>query len=161
MHVLPSLSVSGPCAQKRTLPWLARNFATEKTKIARKRARPVYDVLVNAGGSGMDSVRPARLEDAKAIARIEVDTWRSTYAGMLPDRVLLNMSERRQTNSWASFLRHRPEDVWVAQHPQHGVIGFGNCGTQRDGAVDYSGEVYTLYAVSYTHLRAHETGRNL
>ena len=47
----------------------------------------------------MDVVRPARLEDARAIARIEVETWRSTYAGMLPDRVLLNMSERRQTNS--------------------------------------------------------------
>ncbi|HZL58401.1 MAG TPA: N-acetyltransferase [Stellaceae bacterium] len=95
----------------------------------------------------MSVVRQARLEDAQAIARIEIETWRATYAGMLPDRVLLNMSERRQISSWASFLRHRPEDVWVAQHPQHGVIGFGNCGTQRDGAVDYSGEVYTLYVM--------------
>ena len=45
----------------------------------------------------MSLVRPARLADAEAIARIEVETWRTTYAGMLPDRVLLNMSERRQT----------------------------------------------------------------
>lgn len=95
----------------------------------------------------MSVVRQARLEDAQAIAKIEIETWRATYAGMLPDRVLLNMSERRQTPSWASFLRHRPEDVWVAEHPGLGVVGFGNCGTQRDSAVDYSGEVYTLYVL--------------
>ena len=95
----------------------------------------------------MSVVRQARFEDAQAIAKIEIETWRATYAGMLPDRVLLNMSERRQIASWASFLRHRPEDVWVAQHPELGVVGFGNCGTQRDGAVDYTGEVYTLYVL--------------
>jgi ribosomal protein S18 acetylase RimI-like enzyme len=92
----------------------------------------------------MDAVRPARLEDARAIARIEVETWRSTYAGMLPDRVLLNMSERRQTGSWASFLRHRPEDVIVAQSDGN-IVGFGNCGTQRDSTIRFAGEVYTLY----------------
>lgn len=95
----------------------------------------------------MSVVRQARLEDASAIAKIEIETWRATYAGTLPDRVLLNMSERRQTSSWTSFLRHRPEDVWLAQHPQFGVVGFGNCGAQRDNAVDYSGEVYTLYVL--------------
>jgi ribosomal protein S18 acetylase RimI-like enzyme len=95
----------------------------------------------------MSVVRQARLEDAQAIARIEVETWRSTYAGMLPDRVLLNMSERRQTGSWASFLRHRPEDVWIAQTVKGSVIAFGNCGVQRDAVVNYGGEVYTLYVM--------------
>jgi ribosomal protein S18 acetylase RimI-like enzyme len=95
----------------------------------------------------MNLVRPARLEDAKAIAKIEVDTWRSTYAGMLPDRVLLNMSERRQTTSWASFLRHRPEDVMVAQ-ADGALVGFGNCGTQRDSTIRFAGEIYTLYVAA-------------
>ncbi len=59
----------------------------------------------------MTIIRQARLGDARAIGGIEVETWRSTYAGMLPDRVLLGMSEQRQTASWAGFLRHRPGDV--------------------------------------------------
>src|SRR5665213_1554517 len=42
----------------------------------------------------MSVVRQARLEDAQAIARIEIETWRATYAGMLPDRVLLNNPAR-------------------------------------------------------------------
>jgi ribosomal protein S18 acetylase RimI-like enzyme len=95
----------------------------------------------------MGLVRPARLGDAEAIARIEIETWRTTYAGMLPDRVLLGMSERRQIGSWASFLRHRPEDVRIAATAKGALVGFGNCGAQRDAAVDYSGEVYTLYVL--------------
>ena len=93
----------------------------------------------------MSVIRPARLGDAEAIARIEVETWRTTYAGMLPDRVLLNMSERRQTASWAHFLRHRPDDVRIAQTVKGSIVGFGNCGAQRDAFVDFGGEVYTLY----------------
>jgi ribosomal protein S18 acetylase RimI-like enzyme len=96
----------------------------------------------------MTAVRPARLEDATTIARIEVETWRSTYAGMVPDRVLLGMSERRQTGSWLNFLRHGADDVLVAQNRFGKVVGFGNCGVQRDRAIDYQGEVYTLYVLS-------------
>jgi len=92
-------------------------------------------------------VRPARLADAETIARIEVDTWRTTYAGMLPDRVLLGMSERRQSASWASFLRHRPDDVRISHTPKGSITGFGNCGAQRDSAIDFAGEIYTLYVL--------------
>jgi len=92
-------------------------------------------------------VRAARLVDAETIARIEVETWRTTYAGMLPDRVLLNMSERRQTASWGHFLRHRPDDVRIAHTPRGTLTGFGNCGAQRDSGLDYEGEIYTLYVL--------------
>src|SRR5260221_283764 len=102
----------------------------------------------------MSVIRQAVLGDARAIGRIEVETWRSTYAGMLPDRALLGMSEQRQTASWAGFLRHRPGDVFVAQadRPATGaearILGFGNCGPQRDQGFGFAGEVYTLYVAS-------------
>ena len=92
-------------------------------------------------------VRSARLGDAEAIARIEVETWRTTYAGVLPDRVLLNMSERRQTASWSSFLRHRPDDVRVSHTIKGSITGFGNCGAQRNSELDFAGEIYTLYVL--------------
>ncbi len=94
----------------------------------------------------MSSIRQARLQDARTIGRIEVETWRATYAGMLPDRVLLGMSLERQTASWAGFLRHRPGDVFVAQSGGDGrLLGFGNCGPQRERGFGFAGEVYTLY----------------
>ncbi len=95
----------------------------------------------------MTVIRQARLGDARAIGRIEVETWRTTYAGILEDRVLLGMSEERQTASWSGFLRHRPGDVWVAQQDGKGLVGFGNCGRQRVPGLGYAGEVYTLYVL--------------
>ena len=38
--------------------------------------------------------------DAAAIARIYVESWRSAYPGMLPDRVLIGLSVARQQASW-------------------------------------------------------------
>src|SRR5258708_33795835 len=98
----------------------------------------------------MGTIGQARLQDGRAIGRIEVDPWCSTYAGMLPDRVLLAMSEQRQTASWAGFLRHRAGDVWVAQQPRPDggearLVGFGHCGPQREGGFCHAREVYTLY----------------
>lgn len=90
-------------------------------------------------------VRRAGPADIAAIARIEVETWRATYAGMLPDRVLIGMSEHRQQGAWAGLVRYRPGDVIVVEEPETGIVGFGNCGTQRDPTLPYSGEIFTLY----------------
>jgi ribosomal protein S18 acetylase RimI-like enzyme len=93
--------------------------------------------------------RQAAPDDVAAIARIEVETWRATYAGMLPDRVLVGMSERRQKGAWSGLVRYRPGDVIVVEQgdagPNSGIVGFGNCGAQRDGTLPYAGEIFTLY----------------
>jgi len=93
----------------------------------------------------MVGVRPARAEDAKVIAGIEMETWRATYPGMLPDTVLLGMSERRLAGSWSALLRRWPRDVLVATDPREGILGFGHCGPQRGVAIDFAGEIFTLY----------------
>src|SRR5690348_8170678 len=112
---------------------MRRNAARPSVSRQTRRRRS----MMHERGGCMSTIRQARLQDARAIGRIEVETWRATYPGMLPDRVLIGMSEQRQTASWAGFLRHRAGDVWVAQqpHPRGGeerIVGFGNCGPQRD-----------------------------
>ncbi len=90
-------------------------------------------------------LRQAKPDDVDAIARIEVETWRATYPGMLPDRVLVGMSERRQKGAWASLVRYRPGDVIVVEDGEAGIVGFGNCGAQRDPTLPFAGEIFTLY----------------
>ena len=41
-------------------------------------------------------VRAALRDDATAIARIFVDSWRDSYAGLLPANYLVRLSEVRQ-----------------------------------------------------------------
>lgn len=96
-------------------------------------------------------LRPARPGDAAAIARVHVDTWRSTYAGLLPDRYLVTLSMIRRAAHWGEVLS-RPsggETVIVASEPAAGVVGFLSFGpARRDGwppAQREYGEVFMLY----------------
>ncbi len=91
------------------------------------------------------TVRRAVAADAAAIARVYVETWRSTYAGMVPDPVLLRMTAERQEAVWSRILGAGGRDfVLVADDPAAGVVGFGNAGPLR-AALPFGGEVYTLY----------------
>lgn len=92
-------------------------------------------------------VRSALRDDAGSIARIFVESWRDTYADLLPAQYLVRLSETRQRLLWMREIAHRgPHDgVVVAEHEEFGVIGFASFGPARDRAVGYDGEVYTLY----------------
>ena len=95
----------------------------------------------------MTSIRAATAQDADAIAGIYVDTWRDTYAGVLPDAALLRMSERGQALNWRHALSRRraTESVLVAEGESENIVGFGSCGRSRARGLDYAGEVFTLY----------------
>ncbi len=97
----------------------------------------------------MAKIRRACAGDAAAIARVEVETWRETYAGVLPDRMLLGMSERRLTAGWRDAMARAGarQQIVVADCRGAGVVGFGSCGAMRTGALPYDGEVFTLYVL--------------
>ena len=95
----------------------------------------------------MVRIRPARLSDASAIADIQVETWRDTYAGLIPDRTLLGLSRTSHIESWRGILRDmRGHNITrVAEGPDACVVGFANAGRARPTNLPYDGEVYTLY----------------
>ncbi len=90
-------------------------------------------------------LRPAARGDAAAIGRVYVETWRTTYAGVLPDKVLIGMSAERQAQSWSRQIVAR-ELVRVAAASSAGVVGFGSAGPVRGGDAG-QGEIYTLYVL--------------
>ena len=91
-------------------------------------------------------LRPAEPDDATGIARVHVDTWRDTYAGMIPDGTLLHLSPIREAAHWRQTISLDPgERVVVAVSDTHGVVGFGSCGRFRGENLPYRGEIYTLY----------------
>ena len=98
-------------------------------------------------------IRRATQNDAAEIGRVYVETWQSTYAGILPDSMLAQMSDVRQAAWWARAIADPAEarGIFVADDPERGVVGFGSCGRVReipdglDGTETRVGEVYTLY----------------
>jgi ribosomal protein S18 acetylase RimI-like enzyme len=97
----------------------------------------------------------ATVNNASDIAKVYVDTWRATYAGIVPDRSLLGMSYERQAAEWAWLIRNRGDvqPVIVASEIGHGVVGMTSLGSSRPSgrplggpyAESRIGEVFTLY----------------
>lgn len=93
------------------------------------------------------NVRRAQLRDAAAIARVQVDTWRSTYRGIVPDEHLDRMSYERAQRNWQERISDpdRRKALFVAEDEAGGVVGFAACGPARDDAGDYESELYAIY----------------
>jgi ribosomal protein S18 acetylase RimI-like enzyme len=90
------------------------------------------------------AIRDARLDDAGPIARLDVETWQATYAGILATPYLAGLTQARRETGWTNLIRREPRDVQVAVAGDGTVIGFGSCGASR-GEPDFTGEVFTLY----------------
>lgn len=98
--------------------------------------------------SGAIIVRRGRGEDAAAIARVHVDSWRSTYAGMLPEDMLLKLSSADHEARWWRHVLgrfRRRHYVYVAEHETDGVVGFISGGPARESGLDPEAEIYALY----------------
>ncbi len=107
------------------------------------------------------TVRQAGEADAPGIARVHVETWRSTYAGLLPTPYLVGLSSARQAAMWTQLLQQPSErrGTFVAIERELGVVGFVSVGAVRkipvtpDEEWRGAGEVFTLY-VSPDHQNA-------
>jgi GNAT superfamily N-acetyltransferase len=91
-------------------------------------------------------VRMAGPEDAAGLARVYVETWRTTYAGMVPDKVLLEMSEATQAARWARSIARGDELVLVAEDGGKGIVGMSSGGRAR-GEHGCKAEIFTLYVL--------------
>lgn len=95
----------------------------------------------------MTIIRDAMPADASGIARVHVESWRSTYAGLLPDAYLVGLSKRSAEARWRMSLPdHDPaEGTVVAADGAGEVVGFASFGRERRALDGFEGEVYALY----------------
>ncbi|MRR32454.1 GNAT family N-acetyltransferase, partial [bacterium] len=49
-------------------------------------------------------LRVATLADVPGIARVHVDSWLTTYPGLMPDSILANISLERRTQNMQRFI---------------------------------------------------------
>ena len=78
------------------------------------------------------TIRAARPGDARRIARLDVETWRAAYAGILATQFLVGLSTQRREIGWATVIEREPRDVRVAVDAEGEIVGFGSCGRNRE-----------------------------
>src|SRR5260370_802867 len=95
-------------------------------------------------------IREADVDDAAAIARVHVDAWRTTYAGIVPDEYLAGLSYAPREQIWRESLADRAgqEFTLVAENEQRAIVGFATGGPEREGNTVYRGELRAIYLLA-------------
>nr|WP_174616522.1 GNAT family N-acetyltransferase [Virgibacillus ihumii] len=89
-------------------------------------------------------IRTATVNDAAQIAKVHVDSWRTTYKGIVPDSFLDGMSYEERTKRWQK--NSVGQNVFVAETNDGEIVGFANGGRERQGKFEgYEGELYAIY----------------
>lgn len=95
---------------------------------------------------GTITIRKARPTDAEAVARVYVESWRDTYPGVLPAKLLLSMTVEGQAARWRNAIAIAArETVLVAEDNRGSVLGMTSMGRARDSDFGFDAEIYTLY----------------
>lgn len=95
-------------------------------------------------------IREAKLQDAGSIAKVNIDTWHTTYPGIIPESYLAKRSYQKRQESWTKILsieqkKDKPYWVYVAADTTGEIIAFADGGLERDGDSIYQGELYAIY----------------
>ena len=89
-------------------------------------------------------IRRAVYSDAADIAKVHIDSWKTTYRGIVPDAYIDKLSFDDRLNQWEKALK-AGQLVVVAENEEGAVVGFANGGKERSGHPMYTGELYALY----------------
>jgi len=92
-------------------------------------------------------VRPARPEDAAAVAEVHVRTWRAAYEHVFGAERLATLDLAQRRARWQERLAAPSPDwhVFVAEHDDGSVAGFAVAGESRDSSGE--GELYSIYVL--------------
>src|SRR5665647_2534594 len=111
-------------------------------------------------------VRRAEPQDAPAVARVHVASWRQAYRGLLPQVYLDSLSVKTRTTTWAKAFSQLPDQAstTLVGELEGQIVGFACVGPSRDDDTDRAtGELWGLYldpapwGVGHGHTPAHRS----
>ena len=95
-------------------------------------------------------IREVRISDAEKIARVNVDTWRSAYAGLIDEKTLDNLSYLDKVNGWRDKIEslNNRTIIFVAEIDDE-LVGFALAGQDQQDpsttSLQYKGELMAIY----------------
>ena len=83
------------------------------------------------------------------MAHVHVDTWRTSYAGIVPDEHLNKLSYERCRAGWIEHLSNPQLEThaFVAESPAGQIVAITSCGPLQEPLASFDGELYVLYVL--------------
>jgi L-amino acid N-acyltransferase YncA len=87
----------------------------------------------------------AKPEDARAVAEIHVDSWRASYASIVPADYLASLSVERRKTMWDECIATGVPELLVAREASvvQGWVCFGQC--RDEGSSKAAAEIWAIY----------------
>lgn len=94
---------------------------------------------------GEVTIREATAQDAGAVARVHLASWKQANAGIVPDGDLAAQDPAEREERWRRTLTSGDSTTWIADTGGH-VIGFATLGACRDEDAEQGDlELYAIY----------------
>lgn len=92
-------------------------------------------------------VRAAKGADVPGIARVHVESWQTTYRGLVPESFLASLTVSSREAMWARVLADEAsrQPVYVTEGEDGTVVGFAGGGPERGDDPYHTAELYTVY----------------
>ncbi|MEK4425348.1 GNAT family N-acetyltransferase [Solibacillus sp. FSL K6-1523] len=91
------------------------------------------------------TIRKATMQDAQGIAKVHVDSWRTTYKGILPSSFLDNLSYVKREELWRNNIAVEKNVVLVAENEKGEIVGFADGATRETNLVPNASDLTTIY----------------
>lgn len=97
------------------------------------------------------NIRRANIEDAEGIAKVHVDSWRTTYKGIISDEFLNNLSYAQRQELWKKNINNPDNVVFVVETESGEIVGFADTSKRDSNQVPHSIDLTSLYLLDQYH----------
>ncbi|MEC0173432.1 GNAT family N-acetyltransferase [Paenibacillus favisporus] len=103
------------------------------------------------------SIRQAAYDDYPVLAKVHVESWKTTYRGMIADAYLDQLTVESRMERWKQLLSRGDKDLWtfVSEDEAGRVSGFIQGGKCREEVAGYDAEIYALYLLKEHQGKGH------
>ncbi|MBN2390885.1 MAG: GNAT family N-acetyltransferase [Anaerolineae bacterium] len=92
------------------------------------------------------NIRQAKFEDSAGIAHVQVDSYRTAYAGIFPQSYLEHFTYEEQTQDWRDLLSAEMTDVlYVAETDASEIVGYALGRPDPNEFPPYQSELVALH----------------
>ncbi len=89
--------------------------------------------------------RKANAEDALAVAKVHVESWRKSFAGIAPQEFLDNLKVEKREPAFRQRFGDANYKMFVAETAKDGIVGFADFGAARESDFAFEAELYAIY----------------
>src|ERR687884_288174 len=93
-------------------------------------------------------IREATVEDSDALARVQLGSWRTAYADLLPADYLAHFTHAEQAQDWRDMLSDETHDLlYVAESAAGELVGYALGRGQAGWDRPYTSELVALHVL--------------